>query len=219
MIRGAIFDMDGTLLDSMPLWDNAGEIYLSRLGIRAKPGLGKILFPMTMQQGAAYLKKEYALPLSETEIISGINQTVTGFYLHDAPLKNGVLEFLNGLKAAGIKLAVATVTDRSCAESALCRLGVRPYFHAVLTATEVGSGKEQPVIYQKAAAALGTAAAETLVFEDALYAAKTAKNAGFITAGICDASSADQQNLLQKVCDYYLIDFGDFAAFAAKALK
>lgn len=94
MIRGAIFDMDGTLLDSMPLWDNVGEIYLSRLGIRAKPGLGKILFPMTMQQGAVYLKREYALPLSEAGIVSGINQTVTGFYLHDTPLKNVVRSFL-----------------------------------------------------------------------------------------------------------------------------
>ena len=92
MIRGAIFDMDGTLLDSMPLWNNAGALYLASLGIRAEPDLGKHLFPMTVPEAAAYLKQTYALSLSETQIEEGIQGTVRDFYFQ-AELKPGTADF------------------------------------------------------------------------------------------------------------------------------
>ncbi len=218
MIRGAIFDLDGTLLDSMPMWNHAGEVYLAGLGVRAKPGLAKVMFPMTIQQSAVYLRREYALPLTEEEIIAGVNRTIEGFYRYQAPFKKGVPEFLNGLKSAGIVMAVATVTDRPYVEAALHHLNARPYFRAVLTATEVGAGKDRPDIYLKTAAVLGTATGETLVFEDALHAARTAKAAGFQTVGVYDASSKDRQVALREECDYYLTDFHDFPSFAAEAL-
>lgn len=219
VIRGAIFDLDGTLLDSMPMWNRAGEVYLAGLGVRAKPGLAKVMFPMTIQQSAVYLRQEYALPLTEGEIIAGINRTIEGFYRSKALFKKGVPEFLKGLKAAGIVMAVATVTDRPYVEAALHHLKARQYFRAVLTATEVGAGKDRPDIYLKTAAALGTAAEETLVFEDALHAARTAKAAGFQTVGVYDASSEDCQAALREECNYYLTDFKDFSSFAAEALK
>jgi beta-phosphoglucomutase-like phosphatase (HAD superfamily) len=96
-VRGAVFDLDGTLLDSMPLWMRAGEIYLASLGVEAEPGLGEKLFSMTVPESDAYLARAYPLHLSETEIADGINATVRDFYLKTAQLKPGAADFLQGL--------------------------------------------------------------------------------------------------------------------------
>jgi HAD superfamily hydrolase (TIGR01509 family) len=219
MIKGAIFDMDGTLLDTMPLWDNAGAMYLETLGVAAKPDLGKVLYPMTFPQAAAYLKKEYALTQSETEIVGGIERTVGDFYFYKAQAKKGAGEFLEGLAARGIKSAVATLTEKRLALPALTRLGLAPYFEDIITADEVSCGKESPEIFLRAADALAVLPGQTLVLEDALFAAKTAAGAGFVTVGVYDASAADVQDELARVCAYYIKDFGDFSAFAAEALR
>ena len=219
MIRGAIFDMDGTLLDSMPIWDNAGALYLASLDIRAEPGLGKRLFPMTVPEAAAYLKQTCALSLSVAQIEEGIRGTVRDFYFFKAELKPGAAGFLQRMQARGIRMAVATVTDRNCTEAALARTGVLGMFDAVLTADEAGCGKDRPDLYLLAARSIGTQPGQTLVFEDALYAARTASSAGFVTVGVFDESGRETQSSLRRECRYYLSDFTDFAAFAADALK
>ena len=217
MIRGAIFDMDGTLLDSMPFWENAGEIYLASIGVAAKPGLSKVLYPLTVPEAAAYLKKAYSLPQTPTGIEEGINRTVESFYFDKAPAKNGVAEFLEGLRGYGIKKAVATVTGRECAGAALTRLGLMPLFERIVTSDEVGAGKDRPDIYLRAAQVLGTSVKQTLVFEDAVYAARTSARAGFVTVGVYDGSCTVQEEL-RSVCRYYISGFEDFHAFAAEAL-
>ena len=89
MIRGAIFDVDGTLLDSMAIWEDAGARYLKGLGIQAQEDLGKLLFPMSLQEGAAYMKDRYDLKLSVSQIIEGVGDTVRDYYFYEAPLKKG----------------------------------------------------------------------------------------------------------------------------------
>lgn len=219
MIRGAIFDMDGTLLDTMPFWDNAGEIYLKGLNVQAEPSLGKKLFSMTMEQAAEYLKHTYSLSFTTEEIIEGINGTVRGFYQKRAVLKANVPEFLKQLAERNVKLVLATVTERKLAEAALSRCGILNYFDFVITDAEAGAGKDRPDIYLKAAEKIGTVPRETLVFEDALYAVKTAKAAGFCTVGVYDEVSRDDQQKLQSICDYYIRNFRDFDSFAAKFLE
>jgi len=219
MIQGAIFDMDGTLLDTMPLWDRAGALYLSGLGVEAEEDLGKRLFPMTTAEAAAYLQSTYRLPLSIPAIAEGIHRTVEGFYLHDAPLKPGVSAFLHRLHALGIPMAVATVTERDCTAAALKRTGVLPLFKAVFTADEVGRGKDQPDIYLKAAEALGSAPARTLVFEDALHALCTARAAGFCTVGVYDDASRDEQTALRRAGAYYLTSFTEVSSLASELTR
>jgi len=219
MIRGAIFDMDGTLLDTMPFWDDVGKIYLKGLGVQAEPSLGKKLFCMTMGQTAEYLKHTYSLSLTPEEIIEGINGTVREFYQKRAALKANVPEFLKQLTERNIKLVLATVTERKLAEAALSRCGILNDFDFMITDAEAGEGKDRPDIYLNAAEKIGTAPMETLVFEDALYAAKTAKAAGFCTVGVYDEVSRDDQQKLQNICNYYIRNFRDFDSFAAKSLK
>lgn len=211
--------MDGTLLDTMPFWDDVGKIYLKGLGVQAEPSLGKKLFCMTMGQTAEYLKHTYSLSLTPEEIIEGINGTVREFYQKRAALKANVPEFLKQLTERNIKLVLATVTERKLAEAALSRCGILNDFDFMITDAEAGEGKDRPDIYLKAAEKIGTAPMETLVFEDALYAAKTAKAAGFCTVGVYDEVSRDDQQKLQNICNYYIRNFRDFDSFAAKSLK
>ena len=119
-IKGAIFDMDGVLLDSMPMWDHAGEMYLAGQGIQAEPDLEKVLFTMTMMKGAEYMQEHYGLELSAKEIIDGINETVRDFYANKVEPKSGVPELLRFLKRYDIPVTVATSTDRCHVEAKTC---------------------------------------------------------------------------------------------------
>jgi len=217
VIKGAIFDLDGTILDSMPIWDNAAEMYLNSIGIKAEPGLGKIMFAMSMTEGAGFLKDRYHLDMDIDEIITGINRTIEDFYFYQVQLKEGVEQFLKGIKQAGIKMAAATTSDRQVVERALERLNVIRYFDRIFTCTEIGAGKEKPDIYLAAAEFMGTVPENTWVFEDALHAIKTAKSAGFRTVGVYDASSRDNLDEIRKISDIYFEKLDDINIFLEKA--
>ena len=203
MIKGAIFDVDGTLLDSMPVWMEIGARYVRSLGKEPEENLGEILFPMTMNQGAAYVKETYGLDKSIPQIIEEINAIVEKYYFQEAPLKPGAIEILRWLQEKNIPMTVATSTELHLIEGAFSRLHLRSFFKEVFTCTQVGAGKNQPVIYQKAACAMNTKPEETWVFEDALHGLLTAKEAGFFTVGLYDAASKNQQEALSESADLY----------------
>lgn len=206
MIKGAIFDMDGTLLDSMPVWEHASERYLEQKGIKVRERLSEVLFTMSMQQGAAYVKEKYKLTEDIDTLVSAVNDIVFEAYEKKVTPKPGAPEFLECLEKAGVPMAVATSTDRRMAEAALRRTGLMHYFKAVFTCTEVGRGKREPDIYHAAAECLGTAPAETWVFEDALYALRTAKAAGYRTVGVYDLLSAGDRKEMEETADIYRED-------------
>ena len=124
MIRGVIFDVDGVLLNSMPVWENLGELYLNRLGIEAEKGLGDTLFTMSLEEGAAYLISHYHLDKTPEEIIKGLNREVQDFYENRVPLKEGVRQYLQEFRERQIPMVIATSGDRKNAEAALKRLKV-----------------------------------------------------------------------------------------------
>ena len=217
MIRGVIFDVDGVLLNSMPVWENLGEIYLERLGIEAEKGLGETLFAMSLEEGADYLIENYGLKQKPEEIIAGLNREVQDFYGRKVPLKEGVRGYLQEFRDRKIPMAIATSGDRANAEAALKRLKVLSYFRAVFTCSEIGSSKSQPDIYYAAALQLDTDPSDTCVFEDALHAIRTAKKAGFRTVGVYDRASSRDLAQIRDTADIYLPEFKSFELFWKRA--
>ena len=206
-IRGAIFDADGTLLDSMGIWDTLGEDYLRTKGKIPRENLRETFRDMSLLQAACYYRENYALTESPEKIVEELNAMIASFYEKEAPLKEGAAAFLEELCQRNIKMCIATATDHSLIRAALKRCGVLHYFTFILTCGQAGAGKDTPTIYEEALALLGTGKKETFVFEDALYALKTAKTAGFPTVGVKDPSSAGQEGEIIKQADYYLYTF------------
>ena len=206
MLRGAVFDLDGTLLDSMRIWHSAGEVYLRSIGKEPGGELSRTFHTMSLSQSAAYIHENYAPELSAAEIMSGINRTVEDFYFHSAQPKPGVLGFLRELRDKGVKMCVATATDRYQVEAAMKRCGLDKYFSAIFTCGEVGHGKDEPVIFQKALEHLNTSRADTAVFEDAYHAAATAKADGFVTVGVFDRHE-ERQTELRGLADCFIESF------------
>lgn len=201
MIRGAIFDIDGTLLDSMDIWNDLGEKYLARQGIPAEKGLGEILFPMTLEESAVYLKEQYRLPFSPGEIKAGVLQVVENFYRQEVSLKPGMEALVRSLAGRGVPMVLATTGSPELAEAALRRLGLWQYFRGLLTTSELGTSKREPLIYRKAAELLGTVPEETAVYEDVIHALRTAKQAGFYTVGVFDRASAADWDEIRRLAD------------------
>lgn len=203
-IQGAVFDVDGTLLDSMYVWKDVGDRYLRSKGVIPQPDMGEKVRTMSMPQVADYCRREYGLTESPQQIIDEINGLVLQSYREEVQPKKGVPELLDALKARGIKLAVATASDRCLIETALERTGLLPRFDVFLTCTEVGEGKDSPAIFRKAAELLGCPPEAAVIFEDSLYAMKTAKAAGFRVAAVADDSAAHEQKEIQETADWFV---------------
>ena len=212
MIQGIIFDFDGTLFDSMFIWDTAGEVYLRSIGKEPEDDLQKVLKPMSLLQSAQYIREKYQIPLSVEDIMDGVNRTVEDFYFHTVEPKPGVIDFLEELHRRNIKMCIATATDRYQVEAALQRCKMRHFFFEIFTCTEVGIGKDRPDIFRKAMEHLQTDRNTTAVGEDAYHAAYTAKQDGFLVVGVYDSHESRQQELL-RLTDLFLTDYLDLRSF------
>ena len=208
MLKGAIFDFDGTLVDSMFIWDTIGEVYLRTLGKEPHEDLKETFMTHTLEEAAEYYRTHYGVTLSVKEIVDGVNSMVEEIYRTKVTLKPRVAEYLAWLRVNGVRMCVATVTDRYLVEETLDRLGILQYFSEIFTCAEVGYGKDKPIIYRKAHEHLDTVKNETYVFEDSLFALKTAKADGFTTIGVYDRHETSQDKL-KNLADYYIVDFAD----------
>lgn len=215
-IKCAIFDFDGTLFDSMFIWDSVGEIYLRSLGKKPKLSMREDVRALSLYQSACYFQKEYDLSHSVEEIMTGINQTMEHFYIHKVLPKPGAIGFLERMQKAEIPMCIATASDRYQVEAALSRCGMERYFEAIFTCSEVGHGKDEPVIFRKAMEHFGADRSTTIVFEDAIHAVQTAKADGFAVVAVFDDSEKRQAEI-RNLSDCYIADFEhteDFWKFA-----
>ncbi len=172
------------------MWDDLDERFLRMHGITVTEDLSKRLKEFSLQQSAEFLQREFDLPDTVPEIMEQISRMVEEEYYYKIPLKPGVEEYLAQLKKHGVRMCVATASEYGHVSRALERLGVAGYFEFILTCTEIGRGKDTPHIFLLAAERLGAQPEEVTVYEDALYALKTARAAGFRTAAVYDRHMA-----------------------------
>ena len=207
-IKGAIFDMDGTLVDSMVYWRHLATEFLESKGVQhiAQDILERIK-PMTMTESAALFIEEYGLSGTPESVAVEMNAMMDEHYRRDIPLKPGVQVYLDALHRRGVTMCVASATAEELMDACLTRLGVAQCFSFLLSCETVGAGKSRPDVYWEAAKRLGAQPEEIAVYEDALYAAKTAKSAGFYTIAVQDDSNQPHWETLTALADEKILDW------------
>ncbi len=206
MIEGAIFDLDGTLLDSMYIWDNLAIVYLESLGITPKANAKEVYDRYGYMKATEFLHDEYGLDVTWEQYGAGVKAILQKYYEEETLPKPGVPEFLERMKQSGVKMIIATATFEGMVEPALKRLGLENYFCGILTCETLKTNKTKPDIYRRALEILGTDKARTPVYEDAHYAAKTVKNDGFVLIGIDDENEPKSAEVA-AMADVFVRDY------------
>ena len=200
-IKGAIFDMDGTLVDSLffwgVFWRDLGEKFLGKENYAPPKEVDLKVRTMIFTDAMAYVRDALGIAADAEEVVSFAAEKLSDFYRYKVKAKAGAHALLDHLKGIGVRMCVASATDKKYLPIALDACGLTPYFETVLSCAELGVGKDKPDIYFAALAALGTDASETCVFEDSFVALETAKKAGFHTVGIYDENNYEQERLCQ----------------------
>ncbi len=210
MIRGAIFDMDGTLIDSMGGWAAMGQRYLQSRGLTPCHGARDSLMLQGWEAVVTHYQTAYGITDDRETIVSDIKAMMAAFYRTEPTLVDGILPFLRCLRDSGVRVCVATATDRALAAPVLERMGILPFVERLFVCSELNTNKHSPLIYDTARAWMGTPLEETWVFEDAWYAARTAKRAGYPLCGIVDRFETRQEELA-ALADVMLEDYGDLS--------
>ena len=208
-IRGAIFDMDGTLTESMHLWIEIGRRYLEGLGYTVSPEQNHEMTRMLLEPMALYMQDQFGLTKSQEQIIDEINQIVEPDYFETVVVKPTVVESLEAMQERCIKMCVATATDRHLTEACLRRNGIDRFFSAVFTCGEEHCNKRTSLIYDKARAHLGTSPEETYIFEDTYVSILGAKQSGCRVVALEDRWSEKKRDLIKETADIYVERMGD----------
>lgn len=203
-IEAVIFDLDGTLVDSMWMWESIDIEYLAGFGIEFPGDLQKCIEGMSFSETAVYFKKRFNLPDSLDQIKSDWNRMAWDKYLHEVPLKEGVRELLELLKARNIPAGIATSNSRELVELVINKHNINEYFCSIRTSCEVEKGKPSPDIYLLVASDLGVEPDKCLVFEDIAQGIMAGKNANMKVCAVYDEySKHDEQNKI-NLSDYYV---------------
>ena len=206
-IKGAIFDMDGTLVDSLMFWDwlweQIGEKYMGDKSFRPCEKVNKAVRTMIYTDAMEYFRTSYNIPETKEDFFAFANGGTKDFYVNQVKTKVGAVELLEGLRSKGIKICLASATQMSEIKIALTSLDIEKYFDGVLSCADIGVGKDRPDIYLMAKDLLGADESELCVFEDSFVALETAKKAGFQTVGIYDKYNFGQDRL-KAASDIYV---------------
>jgi HAD superfamily hydrolase (TIGR01509 family) len=208
-MQGAIFDLDGTLLDSMEAWKEIDIRFLEKRGISATTDYSQAVAQLGFRAAAEYTAKRYHLDEKPDDIITEWNQMASHAYAREIGLKPNAREYLQYLTDHGIPLGIATALHHETIEAALKNNGIYHLFDSFTTLQEVSRGKGFPDIYLLAAQKMGLESCECVVFEDILSGVKGAKAGGFRVCGVFDASSEHEWDLIREVCDMTILDFAE----------
>lgn len=206
-ISTVIFDLDGTLVDSMWMWGAIDTEYLGRFGIEKPEHLQADIGGMSFGETAAYFKETFHIPDSIEQIKDDWNRMAWDKYLHEVPLKSGAGAFLETCQAKGIKLGIATSNSRQLVENVISAHGLHAHFDSIMTACEVEKGKPAPDIYLAVAEELNVEPERCLVFEDIVPGIMAGKNAGMKVCAVYDEHSVGQDREKSRLADYYIHDY------------
>lgn len=205
--QGAIFDLDGTLLDSMEVWGEIDIQFLKKRGLTVPADYQEAITPMGFLEAARYTIARFGFSDTPEELMQEWHQMAIDAYTWNVDLKDGAAEYLKFLKEKGVRMAVATSSTPELYEPALKRNGIHAYFDAFVTVSEVKRGKGFPDIYEKAAEKLSLAAADCVVYEDILAGIRGAKMGGFAAVGVYDKSGEGNRSKMEQEADRYIISF------------
>lgn len=206
-IKAVIFDLDGSLVDSMWIWKDIDIEYLGRFGIEIPDGLQKDIEGKSFSETAVYFKERFQIPDSLEKMKEDWNKMAWDKYVHEVMLKPGAGDFLNYCIGHGIKLGIATSNSRALVEAVADARGFGKNFDCIMTACEVEKGKPSPDIYLAVADRLGVDPVQCLVFEDITAGIMAGKNAGMRVCAVEDTYSLHQTEDKKKLADYYIRDY------------
>ncbi|MCI8499166.1 MAG: HAD family phosphatase [Clostridia bacterium] len=206
--RGAIFDLDGTLFDSMHVWTEVDNAFLRKRGIPMPSDYHDEVKSRNFPEAAAYTKTRFSLPEHEEEIMREWFVMTVKAYANDVLLKPFAREFLSALREQGIKTGIATSSKQALYTPVLERCGIANMFDTIVT-TEQTKPKSFPDVYLETAKRLGVAPNECAVFEDILVGIKSAKTAGFYAVAVQDHTSLSEQDRLRALADRYIVSFAE----------
>lgn len=205
--KGAIFDLDGTLLDSMGVWRRIDEDFLGKRGIRVPDDYLKAITAKNFQDAADYTIERFGLKESADAIMAEWFDMAIDAYTNDIALKPFVKEYMQMLRENDVKIAAATSSDARLFEPCLKHHGIYEWFDAFSVTAEVKRGKGYPDVYENAAEKLGLKAADCVVYEDILKGVEGAKLGGFYVIGVEDVHSSYEKEEIQKEADRYITTF------------
>ena len=190
----------------MGMWDSLDEEFLARRGIPFDPEISRELHAMYFEECPAYFRRKFGITDTDEEILNEFTEMAAAHYANNVEEKPGARVLLQAMHKAGVRMCVATASGKNSVEAALERLGMAPYIEFVMTCSEAGVGKEKPTLFDLCAARLGGTREDTVVFEDALYALRTAAEAGYRTVAVEEASvkETDKQELKRLAGRYVL---------------
>ena len=220
-IKSIIFDMDGTLIDSLilwgPIWSGLGKKFLNDASFYPGEALDREARTLCMLDAMTKVHNVCHIGKDPEELVFATNEIIRDFYANEVQLKKGVREFLDACFEGGVRMCIASATDPELLEVALDSCDFRRYFPRVFSCGAIGKGKESPDVFLYASDFLGTAIEDTWVFEDSATAIVTANRAGFKTCGIYDRNNFGQ-DIIKATSDIY-IDDGDDLASLIKYVK
>ncbi len=205
--KAVIFDLDGTLVDSMWMWKAIDIEYLGRYGYECPPFLQKEIEGMSFSETAIYFKETFRLPDTLEEIKQAWVEMSIEKYRREVPLKAGVRPFLEFLRQEKIAMGIATSNGKEMVNAVLESLNIAPFFQVIATACEVAAGKPAPDIYLNVAQRLGVSPNRCMVFEDVPAGILAGKAAGMTVCAVQDTFSADMQEEKLRLADYYIEDY------------
>lgn len=206
-IKTAIFDMDGTLIESLfvweYIWEGIGRIYFDDPKFYPKEEDDKAVRTFSLKDGMAYIYERYDISGTVEELIDAVDKIIDEFYEKEISVKPGAIEFLEYCKQKGVKMCIASASTPKLVECALKRFDMEKYFEAFFSCSVLGKSKDKPDIYLHAAKQMGSKVEETWVFEDSLTAIETSSKIGMKTVAIYDKFNFGHDKM-EEIADFYV---------------